>query len=539
LKNANGEAWMNLPLTPIRFKRHAARIFGKKEGVVCDGHRFTYREFDERCDRLSGALQRLGLKKGDRVAYLSFNCHRLLEAYFGVPQLEAILLPLNIRLSTEELGFILNDASPRILFFDPEFILLVEGLRPGLNNVEHLIALRGEAPPWAYPKTYDELLAAATPQEFDYRTIDENAVAELFYTSGTTAHPKGVMLTHRNLYLHALYTVIGMRGHDADVHLYTVPLFHVNSWGAPHTISLTGGRHVMIRKFDPVSVFELVQKEGVTRLHMVPAMVIALINHPDFGKYDLSSVKEIMMGGAPTNTSLIRQVEAKLPGCVAMGGYGLTETSPVITMAHIKNHLAGDGEEVNLRRKATAGHTLAGTEICVVDAHGHDIQPDQTEVGEIVVRGDVVMEGYWKQPDATASAIRDGWFHTGDLATIDEEGYILIVDRAKDMILSGGENIASAEIERVLYSHPAVLECAVIPIPDEKWGEVAKAIVTLRPAEKATEEEILGHCRKHLGGFKVPKSVEFMEALPKGGTGKILKKVLREKFWAGRERHVH
>ena len=530
---------MLLPLTPVRFKLHAARIFGRKIGVVCEDHRFTYREFAERCDRLSGACLKLGIKAGDRVAYLSFNCHRLLEAYYGVPQIGAILLPLNIRLSPEELAYILNDASPRVLCFDPEFLPLVEALRPQVASLEHYVVLRGAKLAWAHPQTYDEWVAAAEPDAIDYRQIDENSVAELFYTSGTTAHPKGVMLTHRNLYLHALYASIGLRGIDDEVHIYSVPLFHVSGWGAPHILALAGGRHVMIKKFDAQTVLELVEREHVTRLHMVPTMVIALLNHPDFAQHDLSSVREVMMGGAPTNTALIREVEKKIPGCVAMGGYGLTETSPVLTIAHIKSHLAGEPAEAQLRRKATAGYALAGVEIRVVDANGQDVRPDGKEVGEVIVRSDVVMAGYWNQPADTARAIRDDWFHTGDLATIDEEGYVLIVDRVKDMVLSGGENIATAEIERVLYLEPAVLECAVIAVPDDCWGEVPKALITLRAGCQVSEREILEHCRQHLAAFKVPKSVEFVSALPKGGTGKILKRMLREKYWAGRERRVH
>ncbi len=529
---------MLLPLTPVRLKRHAAEIFGRKIGVVCGEERFTYRQFDNRADRLSAALLHLGIQQGERVAYLSFNCHRLLEAYFGVPQISAVLLAMNIRLSPEELTYILNDAQPRVLCFDPEFIPLVEAMRPRVNSVEHYIALRDTKPAWAHPRFYDELLAEAQPAKLDYREIDENSLAELFYTSGTTAYPKGVMLTHRNLYLHAFYTAVALRGSDHDVHLYTVPLFHVNSWGAPHIMTLQGARHVMIRRFDPATVLALVERERVTHLHMVPAMVIALLNHPGFSQCDLSSVRELMTGGAPSSTTLLREVEKKIPGCVAMTGYGLTETSPVISMARIKEHLAGDPEDLNLYRKATAGYALAGSEIRVFDVDGHDVAWDGREVGEVVVRGDVVMEGYWRQPEATAAAIRDGWFHTGDLATIDAEGYILIVDRSKDMILSGGENVASAEIERILYQHPAVLECAVIAIPDDKWGEVAKAVITLKPGCQATETEVMDHCREHLAGFKVPKSVEFMVNLPKGGTGKILKKILREKYWAGRERRV-
>jgi acyl-CoA synthetase (AMP-forming)/AMP-acid ligase II len=294
----------------------------------------------------------------------------------------------------------------------------------------------------------------------------------------------------------------------------------------------------MLKKFEPVTVMDLIQRERVTRLQVVATMIIAVLNHPDFSKYDLSSVKEIMMGGAPTSTALVREIERRMPGCRAVGGYGLTETSPVLTIAHRKAHRSSDPEELNFHRQATAGYPLAGSEIRVLTPEGRDIKPDGLEVGEVVVRGDVVMEGYWRQPEATANVIRDGWFHTGDLATVDEEGYILIVDRGKDMILSGGENIASAEIERVIYGHPAVMECAVIAVPDETWGEAPKAIVTLKPGRQATDSEIFALCRQHLAGFKVPKSVEFVESLPKGGTGKILKRVLREKYWRGRPRRV-
>jgi len=529
---------MILPLTPVRLKRHAAQVYGNKEGVVCGRQRFTYRQFNERCDRLSNALLKLGIRKGDRLAYLSFNCHRLLEAYFGVPQIGAILLPMNIRLNPEELAYILNDAEPRALFFDPEFIPMLEALRHEAKAVEYYIPLRDAKPAWAFPKFYDELLADATAEEIDYRNIDENSVAELFYTSGTTAYPKGVMLTHRNLYLHAFYAAMALHGDDREVHLYTIPLFHVNSWGAPHVFTLTGGRHVIIKKFDPATAMELIERERVTRLQVVATMIIAMLNHPDFSKHDLSSVKEVIMGGAPTSTALVREIERRMPGCRALGGYGLTETSPLITLAHQKAHLDGDAEELKLRRQATAGHQIAGSEIRVVTPDGRDVKPDSLEVGEVVVRGDVVMEGYWRQPEATANVLHDGWFHTGDLATVDGEGYILIVDRGKDMILSGGENIASAEIERVIYGHPAVMECAVIAVPDDTWGEVPKAIVTLKPGLQATDAEIVALCRQHLAGFKVPRTVELVDSLPKGGTGKILKRVLREKFWAGRPRRV-
>ena len=304
---------MILPLTPVRLKRHAARVFGNKVGVVCEDLRFTYRQFSERCDRLSGALLRLGLMKGERVAFLSFNFHLVGDVIDRVPQLGAILLPLNIRLGPEELNYILNDAEPSVLFFDPEFVPLLEKLRPDVPSVRHFIALRGSVPGWAHPKSYDEILAEAEPAEIDYRTIDENSVAELFYTSGTTAYPKGVMLTHRNLYLHAYSRLEVEHAADKEVGLYTVPLFHVNSWGSPHMLTLLGGRHVIIKKFDPLAVLQLVQAERVTQLQMVPTMVTAMINHPDFASYDVSSVKQVYIGGAE-NARLRREGRLRTDG---------------------------------------------------------------------------------------------------------------------------------------------------------------------------------------------------------------------------------
>ncbi|MGH9450229.1 MAG: long-chain-fatty-acid--CoA ligase [Terriglobia bacterium] len=530
---------MNLPLTPLRFKRHAAEIFGRKTGIVCGKQRFTYREFDERCDRLTAALLRLGVKAGDRVAFLSFNCHRLLEAYYGVPQAAAILLPLNVRLSAEELAVVLKDASPRVLFFDPEFAAVADEIRKASPSMERVICLSDPKPDWTHPQTYDQLLDSSEPRPVDWTAVDENSIAELFYTSGTTAYPKGVCLTHRNLYLHALYVAMAQRTWEDDVCTYAVPLFHVNSWGAPHALTLSGARHVILRRFDPLALLESVQKERITRLQMVPAMAIALINHAEFARHDVSSVKEVMIGGAPANTALIRELEMKFPGAVAAGGYGLTETSPVVTIAYLKEHLKADPADVRLRRQATAGCAIVGVEARVVAPDGSRVPSDGKSTGELLVRGDNVMQGYWNQPEETARALAGGWLHTGDVATLDEEGYILIVDRLKDMVLSGGENVATAEIERVIYQHPAVLECAVIAVPDERWGEVPKALVTLRPGLTATETEILDHCRSHLAAFKIPHSVEFRDSLPKGGTGKILKRLLRVPYWAGRDRQVH
>lgn len=530
---------MNLPLTPVRFKHRAAELFGRKEAIVCGEKRFTYQEFSRRCDRFSAALLGLGVEPGDRVAFLSPNCHRLLEAYYAVPQIGAILLPLNARLTPAEIIPILRDAGPRLLFYDSELAATADEMASGGLPVEHFICLDQKSSTGLDDASFEDLLESAPPRAFDWTALDENAPAELFYTSGTTAQPKGVILSHRSLYLHALYVAHARKIGDADAEVYTIPLFHVNSWGSPHTLTLSGGRHVILRKFSPPALLDLIQRERVTRLPMVPSMATALIHHQDFDRYDVSSVKEVMIGGAPANTALMSRIEIKFPGAVAAGGYGLTETSPVAGIAYLKDHLEKEAPDAQLRRKATAGYPICGVEARLAGPDGARIPSDGSTPGELLIRSDTVMDGYRNQPEETARALQGGWFHTGDLATIDDEGYILIVDRLKDMVVSGGENVATAEVERVISQHPAVLECAVIAVPDEKWGESPMALVALKPGCKATEAEIMAHCRERLAGFKIPKAVEFRESLPKGGTGKILKRLLRDPYWAGHQRRVH
>src|SRR5689334_1046508 len=525
---------MNLTLTPIRFLERARSLFGKKVGIVDGDVRLTYNEYAERCNRLSNALGALGVGRGECVAWLGYNSHELLEAYYGVVQVGAVLLPLNIRLTPHELAYILNDSETVALFYNRDFAPLVEALRPQVPAVRHYVALE----PGTSDAYYEDLLSAAGADFTPPADIKDDDLAELFYTSGTTANPKGVMMTHRNLYLHALQVMAGNAIKDTIVQLHTIPLFHVNGWGTPHTITGSGARHVIVRKFDPTEVLDILQRERVTHFSMVPTMAVALLNHPKATEYDLSSVEYVGIGGAASHAGLMRAIEEKL-GFRAYGGYGLTETTPVLTFSHIKEHLSDLPDDERYRRQAMAGYPMPGVTLDIFDANERPVPHDGRSVGEVVVRADNVMAGYWKQPEDTANVMRGGWFHTGDMAVIDEEGYVLIVDRKKDIIISGGENIASIEIETAVYAHPSVLECAVIAIPDEKWGEVPKALVVVKPGQSLTEEELVAHCRTQLPGFKVPKSIEFFDALPKGGTGKILKKELREKYWEGYEKRVH
>jgi fatty-acyl-CoA synthase len=525
---------MNIPLTPIRFLRYASQQFPRKTAIVCGDNRITYSQFAERSARLAGALRALGGKPGDRVAYLSGNCHRLLEGYYGVLEAGAVLLPLNIRLTPAELAYILNDSGATVLIFQEPFTPMVEGFRAGLKTVKSFVALDHEPEAsWMEKQNYEQMLATAQPWQSDVMQVDENALAELFYTSGTSANPKGVMLTHRNIYLHALNVAINFSSNSSTVELHTIPLFHANGWGVAHSLTLTGGTHVMIAKFDPPEVFRIIQEEKVHACSLVPTMATALVNCPERSKYDLSSLTRITLGGAAASPTLVREVEEKI-GCQCYSGYGLTETCPVLTTAKSKTGLELQGE-ARYEGQARTGYALPNVEVRIVDPDDKDVPHDGVSVGEIVAQSDGVMEGYWKQPDATAVVMRNGWFHTGDMATMDENGYLLIVDRKKDIIVSGGENISSLEVEKAILAHPDVYEVAVIPIPDPRWGEVPKALVALKPGTRCTEAELLEFVRGRLSHYKCPRSIEFMDVLPKTGTGKILKKELRKKYWSGTE----
>jgi fatty-acyl-CoA synthase len=523
---------MKIPLTPIRFLRYAEQQHGGRTAVVCGDLRYTYKQFAERVGRLGGALRSAGIQPGDRVAFLSLNCHRLLEAYYGVLEAGAVLLPLNVRLSPDELAFILNDSGAKVLFVGKEFLDVAEKFRHNASTVQSYFLLEGEPQRnWLAPRNYDQMLAAAEPHRIDFMTVDEDSLAEIFYTSGTSANPKGVMLTHRNIHLHALAACVTLQPTPETVELHTIPLFHANGWGVAHSLVYVGAKHVMMKRFETAEVFRLIEREGATGCSLVPTMATALVNCPERPKHNLSTLKRVTIGGAASSPTLIREVEEKI-GCLCFSGYGLTETSPTLTISPLKPGADAQGEE-KYRIQAMTGRPVYGVELRVVDSDDRDVPHDGKTIGEIVARGDGVMEGYWGQPEATAEVMRGGWFHTGDMATINEEGYLLVVDRKKDIIVSGGENISSLEVEKALVAHPGVYEVAVIPVPDPKWGEVPKALVVLKPDAKLTEEELLTFCRSKIAHYKAPRSVDFLPSLPKTGTGKILKRDLRAKYWTG------
>jgi fatty-acyl-CoA synthase len=527
---------MNIPLSPVRCLYRGVDLYGRKTGIVSGNCRYTYAEFGERCERLAAGLTAVGLNAGDRVAYLSFNTNQLLEGYYGVVLAHGIVMPLNVRLTPAELGAILNHAGARMLIFENDFAPLIEHLRKACPTIEQYITINEKTT--LADATYDELLNHGRGGRPDILTIDENSIAELFYTSGSTGTPKGVMLSHRTLYLHAL-SVAGSFNHDDNaVELHTIPLFHANGWGRPQASTMMGLKQVMVRRFEPGSVLRLIQEEKASSMSLVPTMANALLNCPELGSFDMSSLQEIHVGGAAASPELIARLEAAFH-CTVMGGYGLTETCPVLTSARTKGTVTYADEQDRLNHMAMAGWPIPGVELRVVDLQMQDVPRDMKSIGEVVVRGDHVMDGYYREPQATAAVMSGAWFHTGDMAVWDEENYVHIVDRKKDIIISGGENISSIEVEKAIFAHDCVLECAVISAPDPKWGEVPVALVVLKPGRELTQEQLIEFLTPRIAKFKMPRIVEFTETpLPKTGTGKIVKRELRERFWTPGGRRV-
>jgi fatty-acyl-CoA synthase len=385
---------------------------------------------------------------------------------------------------------------------------------------------------------YEELLARGRIQRPEIFSYDEREIAELFYTSGSTGVPKGVTLSHRTLYMHMLGVSATFYNDETHVELHTIPLFHANGWGRPQCATFHGLKQVMVRRFEPAYVLRLIQEERATSMSLVPTMANALINCPDVAKFDLSSLRQIHLGGAASTPELIERMEAVFP-CPVMAGYGLTETAPVATSARDKSTVQHGSETERLRRRAMTGWPLPGCEVRVVDLQLIDVPRDMQSIGEIVMRGDNIMDGYYKEPQATASVMTNGWLHTGDMAVWDDENYIHIVDRKKDIIISGGENISSIEVERAIAAHPAVLECAVVSAPDVQWGEVPAAFVVIKPGQTLDERALCDFLRERIAKFKMPRRFHFSDiGLPKTGTGKILKRDLREGLWSNRELRI-
>ncbi|BDG08895.1 acyl--CoA ligase family protein [Anaeromyxobacter paludicola] len=525
-------------LTPLSFLEHSLHVFPDKLAVVDGARRFTYRELGERVYRLATALQRAGVRKGDRVAVLSPNATEVLEAHYGVPQLGAVLVAINVRLSPSEVVAILRHSGARVLLADPALEEQVAAARREADL--SLLVWTGEGgardPAWG-EIGYERLLATGSPEPFTPAVDDEDQTISINYTSGTTGQPKGVMYTHRGAYLNALGEIVEAGLEPESVYLWTLPMFHCNGWCFTWAVTAAGARHVVVPKVEPARVFELVAGEGVTHLCGAPTVLVMIQAEAPSPDYRFPRPLRAVTAGAPPPPSVIARMESL--GAVITHVYGLTETYGPHAVCKWKAEWNAEGLEQRAALKARQGvGYLTSPELRVVDEELRDVPADGETLGEIVMRGNNVTKGYFRDPEGTAVAFRGGWFHSGDLGVMHPDGYVELRDRKKDVIISGGENISTVEVEKVLYFHPAVLEAAVIGIPDEKWGEVPKAFVTLRSGREASEKELIGYCREHLAHFKCPKRVEF-GPLPKTSTGKVQKFKLREKEWAGHRKRIH
>ncbi|WP_163101655.1 long-chain-fatty-acid--CoA ligase [Peribacillus alkalitolerans] len=519
---------MNVPLVLNDFLDRAVKLYGEKRAVVCDDRSFTYNELNFRVNQLSHGLKGLGVEKGDRVAYLAPNTLEMLEGFYGVFQLGAIMVPLNTRLKPEDYLFILNHSESKILLVDQELYSLITPIKEKLISVEQIIVHYKDSA--TEELDYEEWLSKYPGDRFDRTEVDENDVCSLLYTSGTTGNPKGVMLTHRNNYLHAITTMHHLRVSDQDVYLHILPMFHVNGWGAPFYYTSNGATHICLRKPMPKQIFQAVQEHNVSVMHMAPTVLNSLLQYNEQYSPEVEQQVRVVIAGSAPPPAFVTRVENEL-GWEFIQVYGMTESSPLSLVSTIRSELKHLPLKEQHRMKAKAGHQMIGTEVRVVNEHGEEVAKNGVEIGELVVRGNGVMKGYWKNEEATMQTIRNGWLHTGDMATVDEYGNIDIVDRMKDIIISGGENISSIEVEGVLYEHPAVAEAAVIAVPHEKWGETPHAYVVLKNGQTLTEQELIAFSREKLAHFKAITSVSFVPELPKTGSGKIQKVHLRNEYW--------
>ena len=502
----------------------ARRLYHDREAVVDGARRWTYGEFFARVDRWSSALQTLGVRRGDRVAYIAPNTHAQLESFYAVPQIGAVLVPLNYRLSADEFRYLIDHSGATVVCAASEYLDAVDSIRAALGGVRHFVALEHPREGWL---DYESLVADGAP-EVRRPSIDERDPITINYTSGTTSRPKGVVITHRNAWTNSVGILAHWALTPADAYLWTLPMFHANGWTFTWTITAAGARHICLRAVDPAVAFPLMAVERVTHLCAAPTVLIALANAPEELKKQAPRGVQVMTAGAPPAAVTIERLEAEL-GWTVTHVYGLTETAPFITICEPLPEHANLAAEERARIKARQGvELITSGETRVVSPDGREVPRDGETVGEIVARGNVVMAGYFNDQAATDAVMRSGWFHTGDAAVVHPDGYIEVRDRIKDVIISGGENISSVEVEALLLRHDAVREAAVVGMPHEKWGEAPHAFIVFRQGQSASPEALRAFCRERIAHFKVPHSFTPMEELPKTATGKIQKFVLRK-----------
>ncbi len=515
---------METPLTPMDFARRTRRLHGSREALVDGDLRLTYEQFFDRCDRWSSALQGLGVRQGDRVATIAPNTHAQLAAFYAVPQIGAVLVPINYRLTADDFVYIVNHSGARVVCADQDYLDAVDQVRHQMPDVEHFVALRGARDGWL---GYDAAIAAAGPG-FARPEISERDLLTINYTSGTTARPKGVMITHRNAAMNTIGTLLHLPIAVGERYLWTLPMFHANGWTYTWTVTAAGATHVCLSKVDPAEVFRLIREENVRWLCAAPTVLISLANAPAEARGEVPPGVHVVTAGAPPAAATIERLEGEL-GWEVTHVYGLTETAPFITVcAPLPEHQDLSPGDLAVVKARQGVELITSGELKVVDPEGREVAHDGQALGEIVVRGNVVMDGYYHDAEATKRAMGDGWFRTGDAAVVHPDGYAEIRDRIKDVIISGGENISSVEVEGTLLRHPAVQEAAIVGLPHEKWGEAPYAFVVLREGAGATEAELITFTRDRLAHFKAPHGVTFVTELPKTATGKIQKFVLRE-----------
>jgi fatty-acyl-CoA synthase len=527
-------------LTPLAFLERTVRVFPDKTAVIYGDVRRTWAEFAEDIGRFAGALVRAGVAPGDRVAMLAPNVPALLAAHFAVLLVRGALVAINTRLNESEVGYILDHSGAKVVLADPEFAPRVAdapgGLRarPRLVNLEDPVA--GVSERVLDGPSFAEFTDGAPVLPITGGIDDENRITSINYTSGTTGRPKGVMYTHRGAAINALGEVIVHELERDSVFLWTLPLFHCNGWCFPWAVTAAGGTHLMLRAIDPARVIPLIQSERVTHFNGAPTVLIMLSSAPEAHGVRFDPIVRVATGGSPPSPTLLARVEEM--GVRVIHLYGLTETYG----PHTYCEMQPGWERLDVEKRAAVMARQGvpyqvATHVRVVDGEMRDVPADAETMGEVVMRGNNVMAGYFEDPEATAKAFEGGWFHSGDLGVMHPDGYIELRDRKKDIIISGGENISTIEVEHTIAKHPAVLECAVVAMPHEKWGEVPKAFVALHPGQQATEADVIAFCRERLAHFKCPKAVEFCD-LPKTSTGKIQKFRLREKEWAGRTHRI-
>jgi fatty-acyl-CoA synthase len=511
---------MRVPLTSRDFLERAELVYGDRVGVVDEPDQpapslgeVSYREMARRGRAVQAGLDELGIGVGERVAIVSHNSARLMELLLAVPSSGRVLVPINFRLSPEEVRYIVGHSGARVLLVDPELETSLKGV-----EAEHRFGTGEE---------YEQLLRPdAEPRPWE--DPDEDATATINYTSGTTARPKGVQMTHRNIWVNAVTFAMHMQASDRDVYMHTLPMFHCNGWGLPYSFAGVGARQVVIRKIDGAEILRRVERHGVTVMAGAPAVWNAVLEAASSWDGEIPGRERvrIIVAGAPPPSKTIARVEEEL-GWEFNQIYGLTETAPLLTVNRPRAEFddLDAGERAKLLSRA--GVPSLGTRLEISDS------------GEVLARSNTVLAGYWDNPDASAEALEDGWFHTGDGGTLDEGGYLTISDRKKDVIITGGENVSSIEVEDAVFSHPAVAEVAVIGIPDDRWGELVTALVVLTEGEQVSEADLIAHCRGKIAGYKIPKKVEFRDAIPRTATGKIQKFKLRESYWSGAERQVN